>query len=80
VLTILVIMDLTTGTGRFNLAQGVVGMLTSISASISTAASGFLFAGFGDLTGFLTIAALAAAATACLWLFLPETKPPKYED
>src|SRR5262249_1541542 len=35
VLTILIIADLTSGTGRFNLAQGAVGALIGISAAIS---------------------------------------------
>src|SRR5438034_8352590 len=36
VLTILVITDLTTGTGRFNLVRGAIGTLIAIAASIST--------------------------------------------
>src|SRR5262249_11205336 len=35
VLTVLVITDLTTGTGRFNLVRGSVGILLAIAASIS---------------------------------------------
>jgi MFS family permease len=35
VLTALVIADLTNGTGRFNLAQGLVGTLSGIGASLS---------------------------------------------
>jgi predicted MFS family arabinose efflux permease len=80
VLTILVIMDLTTGTGRFNLALGLVGMLTAMAAAASTAASGFLFESLGNAVGFLAIAIVAGIATVCLWFFLPETKPAKYSD
>jgi MFS family permease len=36
VLTILVITDLTTGTGRFNLIRGFIGTVIAIAASIST--------------------------------------------
>jgi hypothetical protein len=39
-LTVLVIADLTAGTGRFNLAQGAVGAMSAIAASVSTLASG----------------------------------------
>jgi len=41
VLTILVITDLTTGTGRFNLVRGFIGTLIAIAASISTSATAF---------------------------------------
>src|SRR5947209_13730034 len=47
VLTILVITDLTTGTGRFNLVRGSVGTLIAIAASISTTATGFIFQELG---------------------------------
>ena len=80
VLTILVITDITTGTGRFNLARGVVGTLIAIAASLSTAATGFLFQSLGHWAGFFTLAAVAAAGTLLLWLAMPETKPAEYMD
>ncbi len=75
VLTIIVIADLTKDTGRFNLAQGAVGAMIGIAASISTLATGFLFQGIGPAGGFIAIAAVAAAATALIWIFVSETKP-----
>jgi MFS family permease len=80
VLTALVITDLTVGTGRFNLARGFVGAMIGLAASISTLATGYLFQGFGAVTGFLVICVIAGAATALLWLFVAESKPAKYED
>jgi MFS family permease len=80
VLTVLVITDLTAGTGRFNLVQGVVGSLMGIAASLSTSINGFIFQEFGRVSGFLFIGAVAAAATTVAWVFLPETKPGQYED
>ena len=74
VLTIIVIADLTKGTGRFNLAQGVVGAAIGIAASVSTLATGFLFQGIGPVGGFIVIAAVASAATALIWVFVAETK------
>ncbi len=79
VLTVLVITDLTAGTGRFNLAQGAVGAMIGIAASVSTLATGFLFQGVGNFGGFIAIAAVAGAATALIWVFINETKPEKYE-
>ena len=80
VLMILVITDLTTGTGRFNLAQGVLGTATAAAAAISTAASGVVVQHFGDFAGFMSMVIAVLAGTALLWLFVPETKPAKYVD
>src|SRR5215472_13458996 len=80
VLTILVLTDLTTGTGRFNLVRGFIGTLISIAASISTTATGFLFEALGHWEGFLILAAASALATALLWAAMPETMPAKYLD
>ncbi len=80
VLTILVVTDLTTGTGRFNLAQGVLGTLTGTAAAVSTGSVGFIVQQFGDLAGFLLMAAATTAGAALLWALLPESKPAKYVD
>jgi MFS family permease len=80
VLTVLMVADLTTGTGRFNLVQGFIGTVIAIAAAISTGISGFLFEQVGHLYGFVILAAVAAAAPLLLWLGLTETKPGKYLD
>lgn len=80
VLTIIVITDLTAGTGRFNFAHGAVGAAIGIAASVSTLATGYLFQGFGNVTGFILIAAVAGAALLLIWLFVAETKPADYRD
>ncbi|MGA8320464.1 MAG: MFS transporter [Xanthobacteraceae bacterium] len=79
VLTVLVITDLTAGTGRFNLAQGAVGAMIGIAASLSTLATGFLFQSVGPGGGFVAIALVASAATGLIWIFISETKPPAYD-
>jgi len=73
VLTTLVIADLTKGTGRFNLAQGLVGTFSGVGASLSTSVSGFVVERFGQTSGFLTVTAIALMAIAVLWAFMPET-------
>ena len=80
VLTILVVTDLTTGTGQFNLVRGAIGTLIAIAASISTTATGFLFEALGNWEGFLILAAASAIATALLCVAMPETRPAKYLD
>jgi sugar phosphate permease len=77
---VLVIVDLTTGTGRFNLVQGFVGTIIAVAASLSTGATGFIFDRLGNWQGFLILAAAATAATALLWSGMPETRPGKYLD
>jgi MFS family permease len=80
VLTVVIITDLTAGTGRFNLARGGIGMITGIAASVSTALSGLVWQRAGGKAAFLGMAAVAAIATALVWYRLTETKPVKYID
>ena len=75
VLTALIVADLTTGTGRFNLAQGFVGTVSGVGASLSTTISGLVAASLGRAAGFLGLAAVALAAVLLLWLLMPETNP-----
>jgi MFS family permease len=75
VLTALVVADLTNGTGRFNLAQGLVGTASGIGASLSTALFGVIAASFGRTVVFLSIAACALVAVLILWFLMPETRP-----
>ena len=74
VLTALIVADLTMGTGRFNLAQGFVGTMSGIGASLSTTLSGIVAGSLGRAAGFLSIAAVALAAVLLLSLLMPETK------
>jgi MFS family permease len=75
VLTALVIADITGGTGRFNLAQGIVGTASGIGASISTTLSGLVAERFGLSAGFLCIAATALLGTMVVLFLMPETIP-----
>jgi MFS family permease len=75
VLTPLVIADLTGGTGRFNLAQGIIGTATGIGASLGTTLFGLVAVGFGRATAFVCIALVALLATLMLGFLLPETRP-----
>ena len=77
VLTALIVADLTNGTGRFNLAQGFVGMLAGIGATLSTTFFGLIVGNFGSAIGFLSIAAVALATVFLAWLLMPETKLPE---
>ena len=80
VLIIVIITDLTAGTGRFNLVGGTVTMLMGLASAISVAASGFVFQMVGHLSTFMIFAGVAGLATICAWFLLPETKPAQYMD
>ena len=74
VLTALVIADLTRGTGRFNLAQGLVGTVSGIGAALSTSVSGLIVASYGQAAGFLSATVVGVLAVAILSTFMPETR------
>jgi MFS family permease len=76
VLTALVVADLTKGTGRFNLAQGFVGTMSGVGASLSTTLSSQVAGSLGRAAGFISISAVGLAAVLLLWSLMPETSPP----
>ena len=71
----LVIADLTRGTGRYNLAQGVAGTAMGLGAAASVSTTGYAVQHFGYLAGFLGLTGAALLGVGILlWLF-PEPKP-----
>lgn len=73
VVTILVIADLTRGTGRFNLAAGTLATMVGIGAALSTTLGGQLIQHIGFRASFLGLAAVAVCAFSMLWFAIPET-------
>ncbi len=71
----LTVADLTRGTGRFNLGQGILGTATGIGASLSATLGGYATDRFGSPTAFATLAAIALVGFVVLWLLMPETRP-----
>jgi MFS family permease len=74
VMTAVVIADVTRGTGRFNLAQGMFGTVMGVGAALSPTLTGLIVDQFGRSAGFLSLAAEGLAALLMLAVFLPETK------
>jgi predicted MFS family arabinose efflux permease len=74
VVSVLVIADLTQGTGRFNLALGAITTAVGIGAALSQAIAGGLVHHFGYRVGFLFLAAVALAAFVILYIWMPETR------
>jgi MFS family permease len=75
VISIIIAADLMRGTGRFNLAQGLVALSTGLGAAASNVCAGFVVQVFGYTTGFLTLAAIAVGGLVFFASFMPETKP-----
>ena len=71
----LMLADITRGTGRFSLAQGIVGTAMGIGASISPTLAGYLTDYFSSSVAFLGLAVIAALGLAGVWLLMPETRP-----
>jgi MFS family permease len=71
----LVLADITRGTGRFNLAQGIAGTGAGVGATLSTTAAGWLADRYGMATAFLGLAGLAACGFLLVAAALQETRP-----
>jgi predicted MFS family arabinose efflux permease len=73
VVSVLVIADLTRGTGRFNLTLGAISTAVGIGAALSQVIAGSIVHRVGAHAGFIFLAAVAAAAFAILYFVMPET-------
>jgi MFS family permease len=78
VVSVLVIADLTQGSGRFNLTLGAISTAVGIGASLSQVIAGSIVHHFGSDAGFLFLAAIAAAALGILYFFMPETRDQRF--
>jgi MFS family permease len=78
VVSVLVIADLTQGSGRFNLTLGAISTAVGIGASLSQAIAGSIVHHFGSNAGFLFLAAVAAVAFGILYWFMPETRDQQF--
>lgn len=76
VVLLLLVADLTKGTGRFNLVQGALGTAIGIGAALSNLAAGYVVQYAGYNTAFLGLAGVAGAALAVFWWLVPETGDP----
>jgi MFS family permease len=74
VVSVLLIADLTKGSGRFNLTSGAVTTAVGIGAALSQSIAGAIVHWFGYDTGFLFLAGVAAVALVLLWIAMPETQ------
>jgi predicted MFS family arabinose efflux permease len=73
VVSVLVIADLTRGTGRFNLTLGAITTAVGIGASLSQVIAGSIAQHAGFRAAFLFLSAVAVVAFGILYFFMPET-------
>jgi MFS family permease len=76
----LVIADLTRGTGRYNLAQGVAGTAMGIGSAVAVGVTGYAVEHMGYTVGFFGLTAVALLGVAILVWRFPEPKPGKRPD
>jgi MFS family permease len=74
VVAILIASDLMRGTGRFNLAQGLVALCVGIGAGLSNVVGEYAVQWFGYSMGFLSLAGIAVVALLFFALLMPETR------
>jgi sugar phosphate permease len=74
-LTPLVVADLMRGTGRYNLALGIVATTHGIGASLSGLVAGLIVDHFGYSMAFSALGGVAGLALGVLFLAMPETAP-----
>ena len=74
VLSVLMIADLTKGSGKFNLTLGLINMSIGIGAGLSNALIGWLVDKTSYNVGFLTLTVIATVALAVFWFLVPETQ------
>jgi MFS family permease len=75
VLVPLILADISRGTGRFNLAQGILACATGVGAAVSTAVAGWLATRFGTGAAFAGLAAAAVCAFLVVLIAMDETMP-----
>jgi MFS family permease len=78
VVSVLVIADLTQGTGRFNITLGAITTAVGIGAALSQMIAGTIVHHYSFNTGFLFLAVIAALAFGILYFFMPETRESRF--
>lgn len=74
VVSILMMADLSKGTGRFNLLQGLVYSAIGLAAALSSILAGVIVQHYGYTTGFISLAVIAIVAIFFFLISVPETK------
>jgi MFS family permease len=71
----LILADITQGTGRFNLAQGIVGSAIGIGAAVSTILAGYMADHWGIFAALLGLTGMGLCGFVVVLSVMPETRP-----
>ncbi|MDA3921634.1 MAG: MFS transporter [Salinisphaera sp.] len=77
VINVLIIADLTRGTGRYNITQGIVATAIATGAALSNIVAGFVVDAIGYAGGFFFLAAVALVAFALFFFGCPKPASPR---
>ena len=80
VVSVLIVADLTKGTGRFNAAQGAIATAQGCGAFLSNYVGGVVAKHLGNNFTFYMLAGIALAGLAFFWLLMPETRDKATDD
>ena len=75
VVFLLILADVTQGTGRFNIAQGALTALIGLGAALSNLLAGGIAQFAGYSAGFLFLAGTAVVGAVLFAYLMPETAP-----
>ncbi|MBV8459147.1 MAG: MFS transporter [Acetobacteraceae bacterium] len=75
VISVIIASDLMQGTGRFNLAQGLMNVAVGAGAGVSNLTAGFVVQWFGYPIGFFYLSGVAICGLVFGATFMPETRP-----
>lgn len=73
VVSVLIVADLTRGTGRFNVTQGAIAMATGLGAALSNLLAEWVAGRYGFDAAFVLLAAVAVVASGFFAAAVPET-------
>jgi MFS family permease len=77
VLAVLMVADLTKGTGRFNATQGAIATAQGCGAALSNVVAGYIVSAAGYGAAFLSLAGIAVIALILFCIAVPETRNDK---
>ncbi|MEM8564352.1 MAG: MFS transporter [Pseudomonadota bacterium] len=80
IIFLLVLADITNGSGRFNLAQGALAMLIGVGASLSNIAAEYVVQFSSYDVGFAFLAAIGVAGLLLFFFFMDETLAQEQRD
>ena len=78
--SILVVADLTQGSGRFNLTLGAISTAVGMGASCSQFIAGSIVHHFRSSTGFLFLSGIALVALGILYFLMPDTRGKSFRE